>query len=160
VTILNGDRKGLSASPSVTSHASHTSTVSRVSQTSGRPGISPTSSPRADSPPLGDVAGQRIVSDMSISDTDRGHLRGISETSLGTNRAYATPMEGAGLGLSGATAAAPEQATRPTIVSPLTPPQGTQESGDYMGAGSQAGSPSGGRRRSNFQEGLDELEKK
>ena len=81
-------------------------------------------------------------------------MRGISETSVSTDGNYATPMEGLGLG-----GLPPPGAGR--VVSPLTPPHGVNETGDYLGA-SEAGasSPTPSQiRKSNFAEGLDEVRK-
>ncbi|RDL33728.1 uncharacterized protein BP5553_08096 [Venustampulla echinocandica] len=169
---------GLAHSPSTGSHVSQTSSVSRNSNGSGRPGISPVATPRADSPSLGQVGTRsRIASDLSdFSETDRGHLRGISETSVSTDGAYAAPPQ-----LPESAAPAPTEPPTVTVtseedptpaplsvVSPLTPPQVTHESGDYIGAGATG---SAGRapqttqtthqiqnqnRKSNFSEKLDD----
>merc|ERR1711939_871521 len=85
---------GLASSPSVTSQTSQASSISHWSQSDGaghRPNISPLPSPRAGSSPSPDLQNQnRIVSGISnLSDTDRGHLRGISETSVSTDGVYA-----------------------------------------------------------------------
>lgn len=84
-------------------------------------------------------------------------MRGISETSVSTDGgAYATPMEGfavsaltpgPGLGVQ----------ERPSMVSPITPPEGGLQARDYVDAG-QAGQGESGhaKRRSNFSEGLEE----
>lgn len=102
-----------------------------------------------------------------MSETDRGHLRGISETSLssdGFSGAYGTPMEvpgGGAEGLALRNLPAPEmlevgsgsaQGERGAVVSPLTPPDGVGEGegGDYLGAGEVQV-----KRKSNFAEGLD-----
>jgi len=149
-------RKHLAPSPSVTSQTSQASTVSRDSSSlrlPGRPGISPMHTTRADSPPLGDG---RILSGVSnVSETDRVHLRGISETSVSTenNGNYTAPMEQTG----GHVPARVPDNTRPNVVSPLTPPHGV-ESSDYLDAGDHqaTSSPTSVRRKSNFAEGLDE----
>lgn len=50
---------------------------------------------------------------------------------------------------------------RPNAVSPLTPPHGSNEARDYLGAaepGATSPTPSQ-RRKSNFAEGLDEVRK-
>lgn len=70
---------------------------------------------------------------------------------MSTDGNYATPMEG-GLALGGL----PPQAVGRANISPLTPPQGTNDAGDYLGASSPTPSQ---RRRSNFAEGLDEVRK-
>ena len=104
--------------------------------------------PRPDSPSLGD---QRILSGVSnISESDRGHLRGISETSISTDGNYATPMGEHGLALQNLPPrqSEPGVGPRPGVVSPLTPPDGVERSGDYMMAGST-------KRKSNFNEELD-----
>jgi len=162
------------SSPSVTSHTSRASTVSRDSH-SPRPGISPMATPRPDSPPLNDSARAGFLSGVSnVSENDRGHLRGISETSVssdgqrGGGSEYATPMEhglllrdlpspiehpesahgGQGIGTRG-------------VVSPLTPPEGSGRE-DYIGGGSSQNPGNGNgrqRRKSNFAEGLDEVKK-
>ena len=112
--------------------------------------------PRADSPSLGGAPdNMRITSGVSnVSETDRGHLRGISETSVSTDGNYATPMEGLGLG-----GLPPSGAGR--VVSPLTPPDGANEAGDYLGASEAGGSSPtpNQRKKSNFAEGLDEVKK-
>jgi len=113
-----------------------------------------------------------------ISDSERGHLRGISETSVSTDGRgersnYATPMEestgagvgtfgpgaqgGLGLGNSLGRATVPPN-VRPNVVSPLTPPEGGEET-DYLTAGGHRRSGQSGRRKSNFAEGLDEVSK-
>jgi hypothetical protein len=114
---------------------------------------------RADSPSLGGVPENlRIASGVSnVSEADRGHLRGISETSVSTDGNYATPTEG-GIALGGLP---PQTIGRPNVVSPLTPPHGANEAGDYLGAaepGASSPTPSQ-RRKSNFAEGLDEVKK-
>src|SRR4051812_26090516 len=158
-TPISGSQRksnGLAASASVTSHTSQASTVSRDSQ-SPRPGISPMHTPRPDSPPLG--GDNRFLSGVSnVSETDRGHLRGISETSVSTDGNYATPLErGEGLALQNMPPRAPPEG-RPNVVSPLTPPSAISDgdSSDYLGAGRSPGST---RRRSNFEENLDEARK-
>ena len=114
--------------------------------------------PRADSPSLGAPPdNMRITSGVSnISETDRGHLRGISETNVSTDDNYATPMES---GIRLGTLPPPIQG-RSNVVSPLTPPHGANETGDYLGATSaEASSPTPSQRKSNFAEGLDEANK-
>jgi hypothetical protein len=141
----------LTASPSV---ASHTSGTSSVSHTSGRHPSNPAISPIVPSPnsphEVRDEEG-RIVSGVSnLSETDRGHLRGISETS----GVSVDPPVVAG-----------------TAISPLSPPAvaegadylsarstGEGTFGDASGSGSGSGSP-GTKRRSNFSEELDERKK-
>jgi hypothetical protein len=90
-------------------------------------------------------------------------MRGISETSVSTVGAYATPSEGGGFHDhgegSGSGHPAPPVLDRPTDVSPLTPPSATGfGANDYLGARARASgegqSPT--QRRSNFSEGLDE----
>jgi len=151
-------RNGLASSPSVTSQTSHASSVSRISRNSvPNPLISPMQHPRADSPSLGSPADNgRLASGVSnVSETDRGHLRGISETSVSTDGNYTSPMEGGiALGaIQGATG-------RPNAVSPVETPSGANEEGDYLSA-SQGGRASStlSQRRSNFSEGLDEVKK-
>jgi hypothetical protein len=98
-----------------------------------------------------------------ISETDRGHLRGISETSVSTVGGYATPMEGLGIrsrAEGDATSPPTGPDGRPLLVSPLTPPEGMQGSGDYLGASTGTPSNQGPRRKSNFSEGLDEAERR
>lgn len=150
---VNG--RGVAHSNSVNSHASQTSSVSQGS--SYRPNISPTNSPRVDSAHVG--GDPRIVSGISnLSESDRGHLRGISETSVSTTGAYATPSEGLGVDHGYHTAPAVLDG-RPSAVSPLTPPSASgPESRDYLGA-RHPDSPNP-RRRSNFSEGLDEVERR
>jgi hypothetical protein len=147
---------GLAASASVTSHTSQASTVSRDSH-SPRPGLSPLYSARPDSPSLGNE--NRFLSGVSnVSESDRGHLRGISETSLSTDGNYATPMErGDGSALHSMPPHAPPEG-RPNVVSPLTPPGAISEGegSDYLGGGRSPGST---RRKSNFEENLDEVKK-
>jgi hypothetical protein len=115
---------------------------------------------RADSPSLGGPPeNMRITSGVSqVSETDRGHLRGISETSVSTDGNYATPMEG---GIALGSLPPPTMTGRPNVVSPLTPPEGSNEAGDYLGAteaGATSPTPSQ-TRKSNFAEGLDEAKK-
>jgi hypothetical protein len=164
--LSNNKRSGLVASNSVasnTSYTSDTSGVSRISQNSGaRPAISPNQSPRANSPAINNA---RIISGVSnVSESDRKHLRGISETSVSTDGAYATPMESRDIPISGQTpgisATSPGGEVRQlTTVSPLSPPLAIQESRDYLAAGqNSAGSPS--QRKSNFSEQLDETGRK
>jgi hypothetical protein len=145
--LTNG--RGISHS---TSHASQTSSVS---ESSYRPNISPSTSPRAESPPVGDP---RIVSGVSnLSETDRGHLRGISETSVSTIGGYPSPSES--LGIDQGFNTAPAVMERPLAISPLTPPSATGPEGrDYLGASSRSHDGLNTRRRSNFSEGLDEVE--
>ena len=102
-----------------------------------------------------------------MSGTDRGHLRGISETSVSTQGGgvgarssvggsnYATPMaESIQLRdlptQRGITPEASSAGGRPGVVSPLTPPDTVNTTGDYLGARSV------GKRRSNFEERLEE----
>jgi hypothetical protein len=160
------NRNGIAHSPSTGSHASHasqTSSISRMSHTSAqRPGISPVHTPRADSPSLGESAAgaegrPRVGSQISVvSDSERGHLRGISDTSVSTEGNYATPMD--------PPTSTPRETVvetpsgRPGAVSPLTPPQPVHESGDYLGAGSPGSG--GSKRKSQFSEKLDEVDEK
>jgi hypothetical protein len=157
LSALVSGRNGIAHSNSVGSHASDASSVSRNSFS--RPHVSPVNSPRADSPSIED---SRIVSGVSnLSETDRGHLRGISETSVSTVGVFATPNESVGVDHGYNTA--PAAMERPTAVSPLTPPSATgTEPRDYLGAGSGSRSPESPNptRKSNFSEGLDEVEKK
>jgi hypothetical protein len=131
--------KGLSSSPSV---ASNTSAASSVSHVSGRHPSIPAISPVATSPNSPEE--ERIISGVSnLSETDKGHLRGISETS--------------GVSISTSAGAA--------MVSPVSPPR--VEGSDYIsarpggegtfgpGSGEGSGSPAS-KRRSNFAEELDE----
>ncbi len=70
----------------------------------------------------------------NVSDSDRGHLRGISETSVSTDGATGVQELGDGeRGLAG-------------LVSPVSPPIGS-EGADFIGAGGSVP-----RRKSNFQE--------
>jgi len=165
-SLSNNKRNRIVASNSVGSHTSHTSDTSAVSVISQnsrvRPIISPNQSPRANSPAINDA---RIASGVSnVSDSDRGHLRGISETSVSTDGAYATPMESRDIPISGQTpginTTSPGGDVRQlTTVSPLSPPLAVQESRDYLAAGqNSAGSPS--QRKSNFSEELDETGRK
>ncbi|CAG8960882.1 hypothetical protein HYFRA_00002419 [Hymenoscyphus fraxineus] len=166
---------GTHRSPSTGSHISHTSSVSRESNGSNvRPSISPIPTPRADSPPVGTPVGelpdrQRGFSVISnVSESDRGHLRGISETSVSTDGGvYATPMGIPELEEGGAKATG---GARPSAVSPLTPPMAIQEGSDYIGAGSGVSSSGrlgaadtvrgsasvSGNRKSMFEENLDD----
>lgn len=131
-----------SQTESVVSYLSHGSS-------SPRPQIS-----RGNSPTIPD---QRIVSGVSnISETDRSHMRGISETSVSTIGAYATPSEGLGMADHGSNTA-PAVMDRPTAGSPVTPLSATGF-GDYPLA--QNGPDSPNPRRSNFSEGLPENEKR
>jgi hypothetical protein len=140
------------------SHASHASVDSTISGLSGRL-------------PIQVQEKERITSGVSnVSESDRGHLRGISETSVST--------DGAGNGVRGGSATPglslgnlPEPAVRPAVqeeskktVSPLTPPEGVGQSGsgDYLGAGIAEGQAQGqkpqslAKRKSNFSEALDD----
>jgi hypothetical protein len=168
------------------STGSQDSHASEVSSDSPRPGISPVATPRTSSPPLGAAVGElpenstRLYSDISnVSDSDRGHLRGISETSVSTDGAFATPMgapEGRGLGIAergvspfpdrgvspmpdatpaSASASAPvTEEQRLGIVSPITPPSATA---GFTGALRVPGSPSPSqKRKSQFEENLDD----
>jgi len=120
------------------------------------------------------------VSGLSnVSESDRKHLRGISETSVSTNNdlPFVTPLETPGRGLGIASEGGPNAASergegaasytgipppvpdppiRATAVSPLTPPQGLEGARDYLGAknGSSAEKEGVNRRRSNFSEEL------
>lgn len=199
---LHGQRGGgLRPSPSVASHNSETSTVSHISSIPPtRPSVSPFASPNYspshshDNSPPSPETSRRVVSDMSeISESQRGHLRGISETSVSTIGDYATPSVGnaprtpgspfgpeyysqvwereRSVGSGGKRqdeedeeSVLPKDTKRPSIVSPLTPPGG-HDGSDYIGGtATESGSgnvlrgsgsvSSGGRRKSNFQEGL------
>jgi len=147
-----GQRQKPRRGPSTTSHSS---SVSQESNPNRLP-VSPMNAPRPDSPSLGDP---RITSGVSdVSHTDRGHLRGISETSVSTD----------GGGNYAAVPASQQQAIpevheeseakrRPGVVSPMTPPDMVNISNDYMGA---RGTPAtSSTRRSNFAEKLDEVKK-
>ncbi|KAE8450477.1 hypothetical protein EG329_006207 [Mollisiaceae sp. DMI_Dod_QoI] len=113
----------IAPSTSVTSATSQASSFSHISEPSSpspnpnpsptlqqRPPVSPVldASPGANSPsPSG--GRDKFVSGLSnVSESDRKHLRGISETSVSTNNdlPFVTPMEtpGRGLGVSGASA--------------------------------------------------------
>ncbi|ESZ93478.1 hypothetical protein SBOR_6127 [Sclerotinia borealis F-4128] len=165
-------------SPSAGSNRSHASTVSR----SSGPRPSPTSPARADSLTLNENAGsvprERIHSDLSsVTESDRSHLRQISDVSVSVDGDYANlptpeiivemPDEDMHRYVAGASG----------VVSPLTPPQGVGEGRthyfgpDSVGAGDgREGQYSQGsaipvpapapdtntRRRSNFEEKLDE----
>jgi hypothetical protein len=136
-----GGARGLTSSPSIGSQTSHTSTVSRVSE---RPAISPVLTPQLSSP--SNEAQPRFASGVSgVSELDRGHLRGISETSQVSGSSgglYVTPMETTG---------------RPSAVSPITPPQAGREGVDYLDARATGGEGSPSQnRRSNFSEELGE----
>jgi hypothetical protein len=163
------NRNGIAHSPSTGSHASHASqasSISRMSHTSAqRPGISPVHTPRADSPSLGESAAgtegrarrARVGSQISVvSDSERGHLRGISDTSVSTEGNYATPMDPPTSTTREAVAETPSG--RPGAVSPLTPPQPVHESSDYLGVGSPVSG--GSKRKSQFSEKLDEVDEK
>ncbi|KAG9236167.1 hypothetical protein BJ875DRAFT_372696 [Amylocarpus encephaloides] len=166
---LNQRSSGLDHSTSRGSHISHNSSVSADS--SPRPAISPAGTPRADSPPPGAAIGElperpHLHSGVSgVSEGERGHLRGISETSVSTDGAYATPMGIPDSSVQGQVTSQQVMAP-PTsepnrlggIVSPMTPTAGTGESGDYLGtglAGNSGGSPSV-KRKSQFSEKLDD----
>jgi hypothetical protein len=136
----NSAQGGLTSSPSVASHTSATSTISNIS---GRHPSNPAISPIAPSPNSPEEG--RIISGVSnLSETDKGHLRGISETS----------------GVSVATGSGA------AAISPLSPPK--VEGGDYIsakaggegtsGPNDGSGSP-GSKRRSNFSEELGESKK-
>ncbi|KAG0649494.1 Kelch repeat-containing [Hyphodiscus hymeniophilus] len=156
---LGVGRSNLAASPSVTSQTSQASTVSRDSHHS-RPAVSPMQHTRADSPSLGGLPeNPRITSGVSIiSDSDRGHLRGISETSVSTDGVYATPLE-SGVALGGLPPLTVEK--RPNVVSPLTPSHGSNEASEYLDASpaSPTSPTPSQRRKSNFAEGLPEARK-
>ena len=160
VPLANKPRRGPSnASSLVSSTSSH------------RPPISPIGRP--DSPPLGNDSNPRITSGVSdVSGTDRGHLRGISETSVSTQGGgvggggggvssvggsnYATPMaEDIPLrDLPAARGPTPEASTgRPGVVSPLTPPDTVNTTGDYLGARNTGNAAA--KRKSNFEERLE-----
>ena len=155
VPLAHKPRRGPSNASSVVSSAS-----------SQRPPISPIGRP--DSPSLGNDSNLRITSGVSdVSGTDRGHLRGISETSVSTQGGgegakssrgvsnNATPMneDGALKDLPLARGATPE-AGKQGVVSPLTPPDVANTTGDYLG--SKSGGATAGRRKSNFEERLEE----
>ncbi|TAQ85813.1 hypothetical protein B7494_g5867 [Chlorociboria aeruginascens] len=135
----NTNRTPLNSSPSITSRTSRTSSVSR----SSGPGARPPVSPRADSPPLGSE--------------DHGHLRGISETSVSTDGGgHYSPIP---LGELEGDVVSSE---RPGVVSPLSPPvaAGSERRGpghiaDYFDK-EQSDGESGGEKKSNFIEGVDE----
>lgn len=95
-----------------------------------------------------------MASEVSgLSDAERGHLRGISETSISTDgEVYGTPFE---MQMEGGRREGTETGTG-TGISPLTPPAGGLgvEARDYLGGG--GGNGYGGSRRSNFAERLDE----
>ncbi|KAI9651332.1 hypothetical protein NHQ30_001371 [Ciborinia camelliae] len=162
-------------SPSAGSNRSHASTVSR----SSGPRSSPISPARADSLTLNEQAGgvtrDRVHSDLSsVTESDRSHLRQISDASVS--------VDGDGDRYGGLPT--PEiMIERPDedgieihgVVSPLTPPQGVGEGRqhyfdpDSVGGGGQnfstnapASAPAPAtagpdtRRRSNFEEKLDE----
>ena len=159
---LGAGRNKLAASPSVTSHTSQVSTVSRDSHHShSRPAVSPMQHAGVDSHSEGGTPENiRVTSGVSnISDSDRGHLRGISETSVSTDGNYATPME-SGLAVGGLPP--PIVEGRPYTEGLLTPPKVAGEASDYLGA-TQASPisrpPPNQRRKSNFAEGLPEVRK-
>jgi hypothetical protein len=142
--------RGLAHTSSVTSATSHSSSFSQFSET--RPSVSPVMWEGA-------AAGREgVISGMSqMSESDRGHLRGISETSVSTvggsrpsPTSLATPENQTGPaqgqeseeiaeegGERGAEVppAVPDPPTRSTAVSPLTPGQKlNEEGGDYLTA--------------------------
>ncbi|APA13888.1 hypothetical protein SS1G_14009 [Sclerotinia sclerotiorum 1980 UF-70] len=154
-------------SPSASSNRSQASTVSRTSGL--RP--SPISPARADSLTLneqaGDTSRDRIHSDLSsVAESDRGHLRQISDTSVSVDGDYGNPpmpdiqVERPNDDEHGFERGPFE---RPGIVSPLTPPQGVGEGRhhyfgpDSVGAGSMHNAQvADTRRKSNFEENLDD----
>ncbi|KAL2061603.1 hypothetical protein VTL71DRAFT_6980 [Oculimacula yallundae] len=154
----NTRNSSIAASPSSQSYQSNNS-QSRWSQSEApaRPSISPLPSPTAGvSPSQSHDNQQRIMSGVSnFSETDRKHLRGISDTSVSTEGGlYPTPNY------------AQQQHERPSAISPITPPAAL-ESRDYIDAGpARAISPSSpsdsqsAKRRSNFSELLDDNEKR
>jgi len=136
------------------------STNSSVSQESisHRPHISPLHAPRPDSPSLGDP---RITSGVSdVSDTTRGHLRGISERSVSTdgngNYAAIVNQNLVPKNVPGVHEDASVGAGKRGVVSPVTPPDMVNVSNDYMGARGTTSTVSPMRRKSNFAERLDE----
>ncbi|KAF8851662.1 hypothetical protein BDZ45DRAFT_678961 [Acephala macrosclerotiorum] len=160
--------RGLAPSTSVTSATSNASSVSHVSDPSNpspqRPPVSPVLS---SSPDGGAVNRDRFVSGVSnVSESDRGHLRGISETSVSTEDGgmpFVTPMEAPGasrgLEIGNVPPAVPDPPIRTSAVSPLTPPQGVgREGGDYLGAKDGSGGKESPitKRKSNFSEELGE----
>ncbi|KAF7890166.1 hypothetical protein EAF00_008482 [Botryotinia globosa] len=152
-------------SPSAGSNHSHASTVSRSSV----PRSSPISPARADSVTLNEQAGgttrERIHSDLSsVTESERTHLRQISDASVSVDGDYGNlptpeiqierPHEERGV---------EQEAERPGVVSPLTPPQGVgQGRQHYFGPDSVGGNAGQNvpapetRRKSNFEEELDE----
>jgi hypothetical protein len=133
----------LSASPSNASRTSEGSSV--VSGVSDRPAVSPVQREGSQSSNK-----NRVLSGVSnLSETDKGHLRGISETSISTDGQASARDLPAEAGSSSATAD-----DRPRVVSPLTPPAGSTANNDYIGAGVH--SEGSLRRKSNFEERLDE----
>jgi len=145
-------RSQIAHSPWGASNVSRTSIVSGTSR--HRPSISPTSPTRADSLTLNEtgIGRTRIGSDLSsVTESERNHMRGISETSVSVDgsEVYPTPGERSSpIPMAGY--------QRPGVVSPVTPPEVVGEGeGDYVGVHGTIGSADG-RRRSNFSEKLDE----
>ncbi|CAD6453008.1 9f61d75e-31a6-4fba-9b4e-7dcf47082789 [Sclerotinia trifoliorum] len=153
-------------SPSASSNRSHASTVSR---TSG-PRPSPISPARADSLTFNEQAGgmatDRVHSDLSsVAESDRGHLRQISDTSVSVDGDYGNPpmLDVQIEGPNDDEHTFDDEFGRPGVVSPLTPPQGVGEGRhhyfgpDSVGVGSMHNAqPVDTRRKSNFEEKLDD----
>lgn len=145
--------RGIGHSPSTASHASDISEVSA----SQRPGISPVVRELTDTPDE-DARSRR----SGISSEHGGHLRGISDTSVSTDGAggaYGTPTELPARheqAVEEPGTATTSSVTKPTVISPLTPPQVIQQGGDYLSAGSLARSHSEAKRTSQFKEKLEE----
>lgn len=93
----------------------------------------------------------RIVSGVSsVSEIDRGHLRGLSETSVSSDGNYATPMQGG---------APMSELPVSNIVKPTVSPLGSsRESGNHLSGAPASPSPSQSRK-SNFAEGFDEVKR-
>lgn len=115
----------------------------------------PSSAPEKAAPPT-EAAGARINSDVSnISDMTRTHLRGISDSSVSTDSAWApAPFERLARDIATTSPAdagsSSNDERRPSAVSPVTPSAGDG------GLQSQRRQPSSARR-SNFAESLDEV---
>lgn len=149
-THTNG-RMGIQHSNSVGSD------TSGISYTSSNPRVSPLNSPCADS--LIDVHPHFMSGVSNMTDSERGHLRGISETSVSTTGGYESPADvGAPqhFGHGSPVDMGDRDRERP-MINPLTPPSTMGLEGrDYSGGRSTGSS----RRRSNFSEELDEVTRK
>ncbi|QSZ32579.1 hypothetical protein DSL72_002157 [Monilinia vaccinii-corymbosi] len=141
---ISSSQTPITHSPSAGSNHSQASSVSRASGQSPR--HTPISPTRADSLTLnesfGDLQRGRVHSDLSsVAESDRGHLRQLSDASVSVDGDYGNlPPPKIHIDRPSDEHALEHKAEGPGVVSPLTPPQEVGDGGqNYFGPDSVSG---------------------